>query len=473
VPDGEGSSRGPGAILVAGVAGLLLLPGACAHRTPAPGAGESGERAEIEPEAPDRPVPSRQPFVRVGLATGADSLRISSGGRVAFHGRVGRTGGTAGGGPDPSGGRAPAERARPVADPGAGGVRDTSPAGDAWTLRVSGRGVRVERAGAPARLFGATVSFHPVDGEPLRLGGRAYRGLLDVRHVRGHGLVAVNQLPLEEYLRGVVPAEIGPRRPEEIEAVKAQAVAARTYAVRNLGRRDSLGFDVFGSVQDQVYGGLAAERPETDRAVRVTSGEVAVFEGQPIRAYYHSTGGGHTARVTDVWNLPDAPYLRRVSDRAPDGADYCAASPRYRWEERWSPVELRSALETGLEEYFGVEPAAVGRPRSVTPLAWAPHGRITELEVRTDGGLWILTRNDIRFVLRTPDGRPLRSTRFDVVAGPAETGGLHLAGRGFGHGIGMCQWGAIGRSRAGQGYREILDAYYPGTRIVTAYRRGS
>lgn len=412
---------------------LVLLPAAAACGT---GRGPP----EGSPEA-ERPVlPTREPFVRVGLHVGRDSVRASAPGGL----RVTRIG-----------------SGRAVPDAGGAGP---------WTFRA-------EKAGAEAvppsgRGSGAEVAgrfrLRPEGEGPVVLEGRPYRGLLDVYRVPGHDLVVVNQLDLEAYLLGVVPVEIGPRSGDEMAAVKAQAVAARTYAVRNLGRRDSLGFDVFGNVEDQVYGGREVERPDATRAVRATAGEVLTWRGRPVRAYYHSTGGGTTARVTDVWNLPDAPYLKRVSDRRPAGGHYCDISPRYRWTESWTPAELRASVRAGLERRFGVDDS-VGEVRSIRIASRVPGGRIDELEVRTDAGLWVVTRNDIRFFLRTPDGRPLRSTRFDVVRGPARGGGLELRGRGYGHGVGMCQWGAIGRARAGHSYREILAHYYPGTELVEAY----
>ena len=396
--------------------------------------GAGPRPAEPERPEPER-IPSREPFVRVGLEVGADSVRAGAPGGLR------------------------------VTDLTAGRELETPSRDGGWLLRGDGGRVAVAGGGGGGRL-----RLRPRrEGATLTVDGRSYRGLVDVYPVPGHGLVVVNQLDLEAYLRGVVPLEIGPRRPDEAAAVRAQAVAARTYAVANLGRRDSLGFDVFGGVLDQVYGGRGAERAPVTRAVEATEGEILVHRGRPIRAYYHSTGGGTTARVSDVWHLPDAPYLRRVSDRRPDGGFYCEASPRFRWRERWTGSELDAAARHGIAEHFGVDSAEVGAVRGVEVLARTGGDRITALEVRTEGGRWILTKDDIRFTLRTPDGRGLRSTRFRVAEGPGDGGGLRLTGRGFGHGVGMCQWGAIGRARAGQGYREILTHYYPGTELRKAY----
>lgn len=407
---------------------LLLALAAGCGRGPGPAA---------EPPAPERrvPLPTRQPFVRVGVAVGVDSVLVGSPAGLVLR------------------------------DPMTGVVARAAP-GETLAVREIGAGVAAAGTdGGPRR----TLLAEPTGEDAgVTLDGRTYRGTLELYRVERHGLVAVNQLPLEAYLLGVVPLEIGPREPSEQEAVKAQAVAARTYAVRNLGRRDSLGFDVFGDVEDQVYGGRGAEREEASRAVEATAGEVLAWRGAPARAYYHSTGGGHTARVSDVWELPDAPYLRRVSDRRPGGGDFCEISPRYAWEEAWTGPELTASVAAGVERRFGVS-APPGPVTGVRVVDRAPYGRITELEVRTEGGRWVVTKNDIRFFLRTADGRPLRSTRFDVVSGGDAEEGLRIRGRGYGHGIGMCQWGAIGRARAGRSYREILSHYYPGTSVLRTY----
>lgn len=424
---------------------LLAALAACARGPAVPEAPAEPERpagaeppAEAAPEDTSRAViPTREPFVRVGVAVGVDSVTVGSASGLRLLDPA------AGG---PPGRLAPGRTA--VVRPGEGGV-------------VLGSGPDA----AARRLLRLEAEE---EGSGVRLDGRRYGGAIDLYRVENHGLVAVNQLPLEEYLLGVVPLEIGPREASEAEAVRAQAVAARTYAVRHLGRRDSLGFDVFGSVEDQVYGGRDAERPLVDRAVAATSGEVLVWRGAPARAYYHSTGGGHTARVSDVWELDDAPYLRRVSDRRPGGGDFCDISPRYAWEVAWTAGELEAAVAAGVERHYGIE-APPGRVTGIRVTGRTAHGRVTGLEVSTEGGRWRLEKNDIRFFLRTPEGRVLGSTRFRVLASPPDVEGLRLAGRGWGHGIGMCQWGAIGRARAGLSYREILAHYYPGTELRKAY----
>lgn len=432
------------------VLGALVLATACGTGRPPPPEGV---------DVDDVPLPTREPFVRVGVEVGAEELAAEAPGGMRVVDLA--TGEVLSSGAE--------DRLRFRAAGGAVTVAsDPSPEAALGAGRPEGRVGGAPGDGGEGKGF-RRLRLTSRDGRGVAVQGRSYRGAVDLYVVGGHGLVAVNQLPLEQYLLGTVPVEIGPREPKEMEAVKAQAVAARTYAVRNLGRRDSLGFDLFGNVEDQVYGGRAVEREEVTRAVRDTEGEVLTYRGRPIRAYYHSTGGGRTARVTDVWNLPDAPYLQRTSDARPGGeeGDFCDVSPRYGWEERWSPEELRIAVEEGLQDYFGTT-TAVDRVEGVEVLERTEGGRVSALEVRTSGGRWVVEKDDIRFFLRTPDGRGLRSTWFRV--DDTADGGLRMEGRGFGHGVGMCQWGAIGRSREGQGYREILAHYYPGTELRRAYR---
>ena len=154
------------------------------------------------------------------------------------------------------------------------------------------------------------------------------------------GMLVVNRLSMDDYLRGVVPLEIGNRTAAEFAAVQAQAVAARTYAYKHLN--DVRAFDMYSTVQDQVYGGVDAEKPQADSAIMTTRDIVVLYAGQPISTPYSSTCGGSTAAVSEVWYAqPDEPYLRPVSDRIP-GSDrfYCDPSPRFNWTQNfdsWPP----------------------------------------------------------------------------------------------------------------------------------------
>lgn len=454
------ASRVPGpAPGTAGPAPASAEPGrAAADTAPADTTGRGPAQGRTAAEPRGAGLPRREPYLRVGLAVDRDSVELSAAGGLVARDLA-------------TGSALPEEVGRWTVRRVPGGLeaRPARSAEEESDGQVTGAaGETGQRPPAGPRqdvLFEARR-----DSGTVRLGGHDYRGGIEVLALPGHGLVLINRVRLEDYLLGVVPLEIGPRAPDEGEAVQAQAVAARTYALANLGRRDSLGFDVFGSVEDQVYGGVEAERPESTSAVRDTRGQVLTWKDRPIRAYYHADGGGRTARVDEVWNLPDAPYLQSIADTASNGEDWGASDPHHVWRVSWTGEQLSEALAAGLSSYYGSTLARPDRVTSVRVLGRTPSGRVARLEIRTAGGRYVVERNDVRFVLRRPDGRVLPSTLFRVEAGPAEDGGrLVLQGRGNGHGVGMCQWGAIGRARAGQTYVHILSAYYPGAQLRTVY----
>lgn len=307
------------------------------------------------------------------------------------------------------------------------------------------------------------------EGALLTLGGRAYRGAVLVRAAGPGRVTAANVVELEDYLLGVVPAEIPTGAPE---AVRAQTVAARTYAIGHLGRREALGFDFFATVEDQVYGGVAREDSAASRAVRETRGEVLVHNGRPILAFYHSTCGGRTAAVEEVWPRTPVPYLESVSDAVP-GTDryYCDTSSRFRWSVRWSPAQLHAILARTLVTHAGATPDGAKSVTSLTLSGRTKSGRAAVLEIVAGGQKYVIRGDSIRWLLRPDSARLLNSTLFslegDVSGGDSV---LEAKGGGWGHGVGMCQVGAIGRARAGQHYREILSAYYRDAKLVRLYQ---
>ncbi|HEY7876851.1 MAG TPA: SpoIID/LytB domain-containing protein [Gemmatimonadaceae bacterium] len=307
-------------------------------------------------------------------------------------------------------------------------------------------------------------------GAVLTVNGTRYRGEVWITPTAdGSGLTVVNRLYLEDYLRGVVPMEIGHRAPDEAAAVQAQAIAARSYAYTHLAER-SHPYDMRNSVVDQVYGGADAETPLGDSAVAETRALVLTYHGVVVNAPYHSACGGHTAAASEIWRTADEPYLVSVSDRIP-GTDhyYCDIAPRFRWERTFSRAALRALLDRYLKDYVAVSSRGPGAPRSVSIDSRTASGRVRALSITTDRGRYTLRMNDIRFVLRSADGEILNSTSFSVDNERDANGTLArvvVHGSGYGHGVGMCQWGAIGRARAGQDFRTILRAYYPGTTVA-------
>jgi stage II sporulation protein D len=176
-----------------------------------------------------------------------------------------------------------------------------------------------------------------------------------------------------------------------------------------------------------------------------------------------------TAAASEVWKTGDEPYLVSVSDRIP-GTDhfYDEDSPKFRWSRTLDAATLASAAARYLPQYAHAPKSGIGRVLSVRELGRTPSGRVAGLEFQTDGGTFTVRANDVRFVLRAPGGDILPSTLFTMEPELDDDGNLvrlTLRGTGNGHGVGMDQWGAISRARAGQDFRTILSTYYPGTTV--------
>jgi stage II sporulation protein D len=253
--------------------------------------------------------------------------------------------------------------------------------------------------------------------------------------------------------------------------LEAQAVVSRTYAIRNLGRRKAQGFDLAAGISDQVYAGVAGETPEGRAAVMATRGQVLTYNGMPVEAFFYSTCGGRTADGVEVFRGAVQPYLRSVADRAENGVVYCSISPRYRWHEEWSDQSLRATLQRNLPEVAGLRVEDVRQVRDIRVARRSGSGRVDQLAIALGGPEIRVSGPAIRQVLRSASGELLRSNAFTlaVTEGAGRVTHLAIDGVGSGHGVGLCQWGAVGRARAGQGYQQILAAYFPGTRVARRY----
>ena len=345
-----------------------------------------------------------------------------------------------------------------------------------WTFERRGNEVRAVGPGTATPWRTDAIVAHPVEPEAFVVfNGRRWRGEVWT-HPAATGMTVVNRLPVEEYLRGVVPLELNAFAPRDGAALQAQAIAARSYVYSRMPefeprdvaiRHAALPFDVRATVSDQVYGGRDAEHPVADRAIATTAGLVLRYGGAVVTAPYHSACGGSTAEPAELWRAESEPYLRRVSDRVP-GTDryYCDIAPRFRWTRSWDEAELRGILE----RYLRAETSGgrVGEVAGVSIESRTESGRVGVLDVTTGARHAALRGNDIRFALRTFGGEILPSTYFSVETERDAAGHLArltLRGNGNGHGVGMCQWGAVGRARAGQDARTILRAYFPGVSV--------
>ena len=386
------------------------------------------------------PAPKSEHYIRVALVTDASTARISATGTWRLYEADGQTFVARGNANEP------------------------------WRVQHNGTDVRAVRSdGKPTAWKPRAMVARADDPSALMIvDGRRYVG--EIRVVgTDYGLEVIERVPVETYLRGVVPLELGDRSPADSAAIQAQAVTARSYAYTHLADAVDQPYDVTAGVNDQAYGGVDSETPAGDRAVASTAGIVIIYGGQVVNAPYHSTCGGETAGAEEVWHSPPVPYLRPVSDRIP-GTDryYCDIAPRFRWTRTLSASDLNAAVARYLKLYAAVPGGDPGLVRSIAVTNRTASGRVATLNVETTLGSFTLRGNDMRYVLRPLGGEILNSTYFSVATERSERGlltRLVLDGRGYGHGVGMCQWGAIGRARAGQDFRTILRTYYPGTAL--------
>jgi stage II sporulation protein D len=470
------------ALLAVGLmmAALLAPPSVWADSTPPP------VPAPIPAPAPI-PVP-QLPTVRVGLGRSLTTLDLTAAGGIQIV---------------------------------AGGVvLWQSPAGVAQRITLVGGKIQV--SGLPQALEGP-VRFVPVQPapalptvppaspvfpatltNPILFGTKPYRGEMEVLVSPKDGkLSAVNVINLEEYLLGVVPYEMPASWSRE--AVKAQAVAARTYALRHKGNHVNEGFDLLDTTADQVYGGLKAEDSRASGAVAATRSQVVTYNGGLATTLFFSSSGGYTENNEAVFLGIPVPYLRGVLDY--DGPPL--NNPWYRWERTINLDQVVSAFRSRsyqIGSFLGLVPQANLTPGG-RPISWQAQGTagtetvngaalrgILELPAAPTTAKLTVTGDAPAKSTRSPsetvfvignDGKPIaRMVQGTAIIGatnpvtalngdahaigaPAPETTLTITGGGYGHGVGMSQWGAYGLALLGKSYTDILAHYYQGTKVET------
>jgi stage II sporulation protein D len=312
-------------------------------------------------------------------------------------------------------------------------------------LTGEGAGSRLVDEGSGFRLAAA-------DGEFLEVDGTAYRGFVEVFINPLLVPVVVNELPIEEYLRAVVPVELNPRRFRQMEAIKAQAVAARTFALFHLNAHARRGFDVFADHRSQVYGGRRVEEEGSDRALAETRGIVALYQKKPILALYSSTCGGRTEGYQFLFRQGSFPYLKGGTACPDEG------SPFHAWEEKIPAAKVESNLAAR---------GRVGSVRDVKIVKKTAAGRASEIVIQGREGQRTLLGYEIRSVLGLRSNYIVklsysRDSRRNIKE-------ITVKGKGWGHGVGMCQFGAVGLASRGFSYERILKRYYQGIELSKIY----
>jgi len=319
-------------------------------------------------------------------------------------------------------------------------------------LLTSGSGLEVEGDLSGAQEKRMTFAAASLGGRPMRIrsagdfirvNNKSYRGCVELRRKKNGLILVINDLDIEEYLKGVIASEIP--HDWEFEALKAQAVASRTYALyqkRSAGHRP---YHILATVNSQVYNGGDGERRNAVRAVKDTKGLVIVYHGEVIPAFYHSSCGGHTENAEEFWGI-DEPYLKGVDCECQEISKYGL------WEKRVSIAKVATALRR-----IGYR---LNTFEDLTIASLTPAGRVKSVAIRSAGKMKQIPGE----TLRTALGNTVILSSFfelELIDGEAV-----FSGRGSGHGVGLCQWGAQEMAQRGSDFRSILSHYYPGTSLA-------
>ena len=340
---------------------------------------------------------------------------------------------------------------------------------------------------APKEVQGKTCS--------LQYKAKKYRGSITLQSLTESDITIINELPFDQYLYSVVPSEMP--YSWHTEALKAQAVAARNYAIVTMGRHTAHGFDLCSTEHCQAYNGVAQENSRTTEAINATKGKILTYDGKLVTTYFHSSSGGHTEDIENIWG-GSLPYIKGVEDQ------YSLGSPNDNWTLKLDKAEIKDKLaKSGID---------LGDIIDIKPLECSSYGRVTKLEIKGVKDTKIFEREKIRTVLGSKALKSIwyeldtdadifvrgsllgnseegRATNMYVVsaAGKAKVripsnkitvkgmsssvaynvtpGAYTFNGKGFGHGLGMSQYGAKGMAEAGNNYQKILEYYYQGAKV--------
>jgi stage II sporulation protein D len=325
--------------------------------------------------------------------------------------------------------------------------------GKPLTLTANNGKIDISIGGAPCGTFAGPIRLAPsADGSLIQLAasnGRKgkYRGIMEIRG--GAHLFAINELELEDYLRGVIPIEVP--RMFQPEAQKALAIAARTYAVKSLGRHAAEGYNLCDTTNCQCFAGANRDADWVDKLVDETRGQIITHNNDPIAACYSTDCGGSTLNNEDAgFGKSPWPYLRAVRDEDSSGQDYCSSSPHHIWTKTFTLDEINARLS---------KTAKVGKVCEITVAETDSGGHAKVILVKGETGEYRMTGNRFRETLGLA---VIKSTMFTITS--ADTG-YRFDGSGYGHAVGLCAFGANGMAKAGKPYADILKHYYTGVEI--------
>lgn len=295
--------------------------------------------------------------------------------------------------------------------------------------------------GEQFKIYG--IKIRTDDTTDICINDRKFRGEMDIIRTRELRVLVINHLDIEDYIGGVLYHEVSHWWP--MEALKAQAIAARTFAIYKSLEAVNKEYDLRSDIYSQVYGGKTAERFRTVRAVEETAGKILVYKQEILPAYYHATCGGHTENASLLWNTSPEPLKGRP-------CRYCEMSPHFNWFRKLSLDSVEKCLNEAGYKIRDIKEIETS-PRDAS-------GRVKTVSVIDSLGVEKMPANKFRLAIGP---NVVKSANFTV---RVQDGDAIFEGKGWGHGVGMCQWGAYFMARRGLETADILRFYYPGARIV-------
>lgn len=300
-------------------------------------------------------------------------------------------------------------------------------------ILIAGRNFNTER-----------ILIRTIKPDVIVINDRTFRGDIQFIKTSTSKLTVINRIDLEDYVKGILYHEASHYWP--MEALKAQAIISRTYAAYQMHENKGRDFDLTSDIYSQVYGGKTSERERTNKAVEDTAGDVLIYQGKVIPAYYHATCGGNTEDASLLWNINLTPLKGVV-------CNFCKDSPHFNWNYVASLDEIKDKLrEAGYKISDIKDILILGKDKS---------GRITDIKIVSAKKDLKISAKDFRTVMGP---NIIRSTNFTVNLAQKDA---VFEGLGWGHGAGLCQWGAYFMAKQGYNAEQILKYYYPGTDVKT------
>ena len=288
----------------------------------------------------------------------------------------------------------------------------------------------------------SALQIAPLKGGYVFINDRVFRGRINLIVKANGKILVVNELRVEDYLRGVLCQEVAPWWP--MDALKSQAIIARSYALYQKQFPKDKDFDLTSDIYSQVYGGKSSERWRANRAVDLTKGKLLTYQGKLFPTYYHAACGGKTEDATQLWKIDLTPLKGVV-------CNFCVISPHYKWQAQMPLGEIREKL---VKKGFLIE--------DITEIEIIGHdasGRITALKIKSQEKAMPITAKDFRQALGP---NMIRSVNFTL---KIVSGIVYFEGFGWGHGVGLCQWGMYAMAKNGYKYVQILKYYFPGSEL--------